>query len=103
MPGTCAIPRRRAYIWIRRRTARSARYLNKLSRRCGVPNLYPHKLRHTFASIAITNGADIASVSEALGHSDKAITLRMYTHADQESISRAARIAHEAVRKTNQG
>ena len=79
------------------------RYLNKLSKRCGVPNLYPHKLRHTFASIAITNGADIASVSEALGHSDKAITLRMYTHADQESISRAARIVHEAVRKTKPG
>ena len=38
----------------------------------------PHKLRHTFASVAITNGADVANVSEALGHSDKAVTLRMY-------------------------
>ena len=79
------------------------RYLHNISARCGVPDLHPHKLRHTFASIAITNGADIASVSEALGHSDKAITLRMYTHADQESISRAARIVHEAVRKAGQG
>ena len=60
-------------------------------------------MRHTFASIAITNGADIASVSEALGHSDKAITLRMYTHADQESISRAAQIVRDAVRKAGQG
>ena len=49
-----------------------------------------HELRHTFASIAITNGADVASVSEKLGHSDKAVTLRMYTHADQESIRRAS-------------
>ena len=55
----------------------------------GVQNLHPHKLRHSFASIAITNGADIASVSEKLGHTDKAVTLRMYTHADQESIRRA--------------
>jgi len=79
------------------------RYLKKFSQRYGVPDLHPHKLRHTFASIAITNGADVASVSEALGHSDKAVTLRMYTHADQESISHAAQIVREAIKKAGQG
>lgn len=79
------------------------RYLKKLSERYGIPDLHPHKLRHTFASIAITNGADVASVSEALGHSDKAVTLRMYTHADQESISQAAQIVREAIEKAGQG
>ena len=79
------------------------RYLKKLSERYGVPDLHPHKLRHTFASIAITNGADVASVSEALGHSDKAVTLRMYTHADLESISQAAQIVREAIQKAGQG
>lgn len=79
------------------------RYLQKLSERCGVPDLHPHKLRHTFASVAITSGADVASVSEALGHSDKAVTLRMYTHADQESISKASQIFREAIKKTGQG
>lgn len=79
------------------------RYLKKFSERYDIPDLHPHKLRHTFASIAITNGADIASVSEALGHSDKAVTLRMYTHADQESISHAAQIVREAIKKAGQG
>lgn len=79
------------------------RYLKKFSERCGVPGLHPHKLRHTFASVAITSGADVASVSEALGHSDKAVTLRMYTHADQESISKAAQIYREAIKKAGQG
>lgn len=79
------------------------RYLKKFSERYEVPGLHPHKLRHTFASIAITNGADVASVSEALGHSDKAVTLRMYTHADQESISHAAQIIREAIKKAGQG
>ena len=79
------------------------RYLKKFSARYGIPDLHPHKLRHTFASIAITNGADVASVSEALGHSDKAVTLRMYTHADQESISQAAQIVREAIKKAGQG
>ena len=75
------------------------RYLKRLSNRCGLPDLHPHKLRHTFASVAITNGADVASVSEALGHSDKAVTLRMYTHANAESVSKAAQIMREAVKK----
>ena len=61
--------------------------------------MHPHKLRHSFASVAITNGADIASVSEALGHSDKAVTLRMYTHADQESIKRAGEVFREALKE----
>lgn len=57
---------------------------------------------NTFASIAITNGADVASVSEKLGHSDKAVTLRMYTHADQESMRRASQIFKDALKKSNQ-
>ena len=78
------------------------RYLKKLSARCGVPDLHPHKLRHTFASIAITAGADVASVSEALGHSDNAVTLRMYTHADTESRKRASQIFRNAIKKAGE-
>ena len=78
------------------------RYLKKLSVKCGVPDLHPHKLRHTFASIAITAGADVASVSEALGHSDKAVTLRMYTHADAESRRRAAQLFRDAIKKAGE-
>lgn len=75
------------------------RYMKKFSDKYGIPGLHPHKLRHSFASIAITNGADVASVSEKLGHSDKAVTLRMYTHADQESIKRAGNVFREAIKQ----
>ena len=75
------------------------RYFSKFGERYGVQGMHPHKLRHSFASVAITNGADIASVSEALGHSDKAVTLRMYTHADQESIKRAGEVFREALKE----
>ncbi|MDY4431061.1 tyrosine-type recombinase/integrase [Evtepia sp.] len=74
------------------------RYLKKFSERYNILDMHPHKLRHSFASVAITNGADVASVSEKLGHSDKAVTLRMYTHADQESIKRAGNIFREAIK-----
>lgn len=79
-----------------------ARYMQKFSKKYDVPGLHPHKLRHTFASIAITNGADVASVSEKLGHNDKAVTLRMYTHADQESMKRASQIFRDALKKAGQ-
>lgn len=78
------------------------KYLKRLSKKCGVPDLHPHKLRHTFASVAITAGADVASVSEALGHSDKAVTLRMYTHADAESRRRAAQLFRDAIKKAGE-
>ena len=78
------------------------RYLKKFSTRPGIPDMHPHKLRHSFASVAITNGADVASVSEKLGHSDKAVTLRMYTHADQESIKRAGNIFRDAIKPKNE-
>lgn len=76
------------------------RYTEKFAKKYGVEHLHPHKLRHTYASLAITNGADVASVSENMGHSDKAVTLRMYTHADRESKKRASQLVREAIEKT---
>ncbi len=79
---------------------RPTRYFKRFGKRYGIADFHPHKLRHSFASIAITNGADIASVSEKLGYSDKAVTLRMYTHADQESMKRASQIFRDALKKS---
>ena len=59
-------------------------------------------LRHSFASIAITNGADIASVSEKLGHRDKAVTLRMYTHSDPDNMRKASEIFRNALRSSKE-
>ncbi len=73
------------------------RYFKKLEKRYGIKDFHPHKLRHSFASISIINGADIASISEILGHSDKAVTLRMYTHADEQSRKRASNIFQNAI------
>ena len=63
------------------------RYFQKFGEKYGVENFHPHKLRHTFASIAITHNADVASVSEKLGHANKSITLQMY-HTPTQRVSR---------------
>lgn len=72
------------------------RYLRKLGQKYGI-EIHPHKLRHSFASVAITNGADIASVSEFLGHAQVSTTLNMYTHANEESKRRCADLVRKAV------
>lgn len=74
------------------------RYFKKFGQRYGVKDFHPHKLRHSSASIAITNGADVVSVSERLGHSDTAVTLRMYAHANEESIRRAGQTVRDALK-----
>lgn len=79
------------------------RYFKKFEKRYGIKDFHPHKLRHSSASVAITNGADVVSVSHRLGHSDTAVTLRMYAHANEESIRRAGEIAREALRRASTG
>lgn len=74
------------------------RFFKKFGEKYGVKNFHPHLLRHSSASIAITNGADVVSVSERLGHSDTAVTLRMYAHANEESIRRAGQTVRDALK-----
>lgn len=74
-------------------------YFQKFAKKFHVDGFHPHKLRHTSASVALTHGADVVSVSERLGHSDTAVTLRMYAHANQESIRRAGQVARDALKR----
>ena len=45
----------------------------------------PHKLRHTFASILVAIGRDPTYVMAQLGHTDPALTLRVYAHMTRRS------------------
>lgn len=78
------------------------RYFKKFGEKYGVKDFHPHKLRHTSASVTLTNGGDVVSVSERLGHSDTAVTLRMYAHANMESVRKAGQTFRDAL-KAQQG
>lgn len=51
-------------------------------------NVTFHDLRHTFATAAISKGADIRSVSDILGHENVAMTLNVYADADPHAKRR---------------
>lgn len=78
------------------------RYFQKFSKKYGVADFHPHKLRHTSASAAIVNGADVASVAARLGHSDTSTTLRLYSHANEESVRRAGQIVRDALKEAKE-
>lgn len=55
--------------------------------------MHPHKLRHTFATHMLNNGADLNAVKELLGHANLAAT-EIYTHNTYEKLKSIYNQAH---------
>lgn len=67
----------------------------------GIKDFRFHDLRHTFASWARQNGADIADVCEALCHSDISMTMR-YAHIKPDAQDTAFDRVSDAILAQNQ-
>lgn len=58
----------------------------------------PHSLRHTFATDMLSNGADLMTVKELLGH-ESVNTTSIYTHITNEQIRKTYNLAHPRAKK----
>ena len=77
--------------------------LRQLAQSQGIwKRVYPHLLRHSFASHLLESSGDLRGVQELLGHADIATT-QIYTHLDFQHLAKVYDAAHpRAKRKSGQ-
>lgn len=65
------------------------RALETAARHLNIEGATVHSLRHTAATLLITSGTDVRTVSELLGHSNVRTTLDVYAHTNDELVRAA--------------
>ena len=71
--------------------------LRRLCAKANVPAIYPHALRHTFASVAVEVGYSEFVVAGLLGHAAGSVTAG-YVHLDRALVAAADRVADTIAR-----
>ena len=73
-------------------------WIGDFSKKVGL-HVYPHKFRHSMASLMIANQVNIVTVSKRLGHAKVSTTSDIYSHAIKEADAQAAESYASMIRK----
>jgi integrase/recombinase XerD len=75
-------------------TARVWQIVQETARLAGLKKkIWPHLLRHSFATHLLSHGADLRAIQEMLGHASLATT-QVYTHVDEARLKQIHRQFH---------
>lgn len=55
-------------------------WLDTFSKKYGLRHAHPHMFRHSAATILLSNGVDLTTVSKRLGHANTSTTANVYSH-----------------------
>ena len=64
------------------------RWQSKFVKRHNLPNVSPHDLRHTAATLALESGANMKQVQGLLGHADPTTTMQFYSAVTEQAQRR---------------
>lgn len=54
--------------------------IHNIQKRAGIPqSIYPHKLRHTFATLAVNRGMNVVALQQLMGHDSPETTQRYFS------------------------
>lgn len=63
-------------------------HFKTILKKCCIPSINFHAMRHTFATDCVNAGFDPKTLSNILGHSNVAITLNTYVHPSMDNMRR---------------
>lgn len=72
-----------------------SKWFRDFADKCGFTGIHIHSLRHTYASLMISEGTPLVVVSRRLGHAQVSTTANIYAHVIQSADEKAAQISEK--------